>query len=476
MWSSVCPRRQGWSSGHSLPDEAPNTVDTLHALSSDLPSVEYAARLPRGFRAGAATAGVKKSGRPDLSVVVVDSRAGSVAATFTPNRFASAPVLLSKAHLATVDPAGAGRYGRTAALLSVSGCANAATGDAGMDDQRRLADVLGAAIGVPADQTLAVATGMIGPRYPMERIEPALARLVADGLTASDDAFVAVAEALRTTDSKAKWATAVVELPDVDGTLRRVTVSGVAKGVGMIHPRMATMLAYLLTDADVDPADLSRMLRPIVARTWDQLSVDGDTSTSDTVFLVTSGAAGAARVTTGSAAWAVLSGAVEAVARSLARQQAADGEGATSLLTCQVSGAADDADARAAARAVVSSSLVKAAIHGRDPNWGRIADALGNAQLADAAVLEAAGLSTEEAARRGGSRLDLDPDAVRIAIAGIEVFRGIPIDFDAAAVSAAMDTEEIVVRVDLGSGPGTGEAFGCDLTEAYVRENSEYST
>jgi glutamate N-acetyltransferase / amino-acid N-acetyltransferase len=218
------------------------------------------------------------------------------------------------------------------------------------------------------------------------------------------------------------------------------------------------------------------MLRPIVARTWDQLSVDGDTSTSDTVFLVASGGSGAAPVSPGSDAWTILTRAVEAVGRSLARQQAADGEGATSLLTCQVTGAADDADARAAARAVVSSSLVKAAIHGRDPNWGRIADALGNAQLADAAVLEAAGLPGDEAARRGGSRLDLDPDAVRIAIAGFEVFRGTPLDFDAAAVSAAMDGEEIVVRVDLGSGPGTGEAFGCDLTEAYVRENSEYST
>ena len=199
---------------------------------------------------------------------------------------------------------------------------------------------------------------------------------------------------------------------------RTVTVSGIAKGVGMIHPRMATMLAYVLTDADVSPADLSRMLRPIVARTWDQLTVDGDTSTSDTVFLVASGASGAARVAPGSADWTRLAAAVEAVCRSLARQQAADGEGATSLLTCQVTGAADDADARAAARAVVSSSLFKAAVHGRDPNWGRIADALGNAQLADAAVLEMAGLSPEDAARRGGSRLDLDPATVRISHRG----------------------------------------------------------
>ena len=146
------------------------------------------------------------------------------------------------------------------------------------------------------------------------------------------------------------------------------------------------------------------MLRPVVARTWNQLSVDGDTSTNDTVFLVASGASGAAASSAGSAGMAALGAAVEAVGRDLARQQAADGEGATTLLTCQVTGARDDAEARAVARAVVSSSLVKAAIHGRDPNWGRIADALGNAQLADAAVLEAAGLPADEAAARARSR------------------------------------------------------------------------
>jgi glutamate N-acetyltransferase/amino-acid N-acetyltransferase len=255
-----------------------------------------------------------------------------------------------------------------------------------------------------------------------------------------------------------------------------VTVSGIAKGVGMIHPRMATMLAYVLTDATVEPQVLSRLLRPVVARTWDQLTVDGDTSTSDTVYLVASGGAGAAPMAPGATGWDAFAAAVEAVCRSLARQQAADGEGATSLIRCVVPGARDDADARAAARAVVASSLFKAAVHGRDPNWGRVADALGNAQLADDAVLEAAGLSPEEAARRGGSRLDVDPDRVRITIAGTDVFAGTPLDFDPAVVSAAMDTTEVEVRIDLGEGVGVGEAFGCDLTEEYVKENSEYST
>lgn len=440
--------------------------------SSRLPAVERAARLPRGFRAGAATAGVKASGRPDLSVVLVDGAAGAVAATFTPNRFASAPVLLSREHLA----AGGGRHGRVAALLSVSGCANAATGADGLADQRRLAEVLGSAIGVPAERTLAVATGLIGPRYPMDRVEPALTRLATGDLGTDDGAFEAVAEALRTTDSRPKWASVRLELPAPDGSGVQVTVSGVAKGVGMIHPRMATMLAYVLTDATVEPEVLSGLLRPVVARTWDQLTVDGDTSTSDTVYLVASGAAGTRPIAPGAPGWDAFAAAVEAVCRSLARQQAADGEGATSLITCVVTGARDDAEARAAARAVVASSLFKAAVHGRDPNWGRVADALGNAQLADAPVLEAAGLPADEAARRGGSRVDIDPDRVRITIAGTDVFHGLPLPYDAAAVSRAMDAPEVVVRVDLGSGEGVGEAFGCDLTEAYVRENSEYST
>jgi glutamate N-acetyltransferase/amino-acid N-acetyltransferase len=207
--------------------------------------------------------------------------------------------------------------------------------------------------------------------------------------------------------------------------------------------------------------------------------VDGDTSTNDTVFLLASGASGTAEVTTGSVAAATLGAAIEAVARDLARQQAADGEGASTLITCQVSGAADDATARAIAREVVSSSLVKAAVHGRDPNWGRLAGAAGNARLADAAVLEAAGIPSAEAAARGGTAAALDPGSLRIAIAGQLVFdgsRGGPVPFDRSAARAAMDAPEVLFRFDLGQGDGRGEAFGCDLTEAYVRENSEYTT
>ena len=285
--------------------------------------------------------------------------------------------------------------------------------------------------------------------------------------------------ALRTTDSVTKLATTTVELPGADGGAVTVRVSGMAKGVGMIHPNMATMLSVVLTDASVAPEVLWAILRPVAARTWDQLSVDGDTSTNDTVLVVASGGASAAPVEPGSPPAAAFAAAVEAVARDLARQQAADGEGATTLITAVVRGARDDVDARAVARAVVTSSLVKTAAHGNDPNWGRIAGAAGNAQAALATVLEAAGLSTADAAARAGTPVRLDPDRLRIAIAGFPVFDGTaggPLAFDRAAARAAMAAPELVIELDLGLGDGTGEAFGCDLTEAYVIENSEYTT
>jgi glutamate N-acetyltransferase/amino-acid N-acetyltransferase len=243
---------------------------------------------------------------------------------------------------------------------------------------------------------------------------------------------------------------------------------------------MATMLSVLMTDAAVAaPEALAAILSPVAARTWNQLSVDGDTSTNDTVLLIASGAAGTTPAAPGNTAFDALRRGVEAVARDLARQQAADGEGATTLLTCQVSGALDDAEARAVARAVISSSLVKAAFHGRDPNWGRIAGAAGNARLTDAAVLEAAGIASEEAARRGGGPATVDPARLRIAIAGHLVYDGPgggPATFDKGVVRESLDTPEVLVRLELGLGDGTGEAFGCDLTEQYVIENSEYST
>jgi glutamate N-acetyltransferase/amino-acid N-acetyltransferase len=441
-----------------------------------LPPVERRPVIPAGFAAGGVPAGIKASAAPDLAVIVPTTGRAAAAAVFTPNAFAAAPVILSRRHLASSALEGEGRYGWTAGIVSTAGCANAATGPAGEADQNTVATFLASALGADTNDILCLSTGLIGTRLPLERVQAGIAALVPDGLATADAGFLAAAEALRTTDSVTKVATTSITLPSPDGGSTPVIVSGMAKGVGMIHPRMATMLAVVLTDALVEPAILSGLLRSATARTWDQLTVDGDTSTNDTVFLVASGASGATVIGAGSAEAVALGAAIEAVARDLARQQAADGEGATTLITCQVGGARDEVEARAVARAVVASSLVKAAAHGRDPNWGRIVGAVGNAQLADAAVLEAGGLPAAEARERGGDRVVVDPARISVTLAGHLVYDGGPVPFDRDAARAAMDAPELLVAIDLGVGGDAGEAFGCDLTETYVIENAEYST
>lgn len=446
--------------------------------AGDLPPVERRAALPAGFRAGGHTAGIKASGRPDLLLVVAEPGPAAAAAVFTPNAFAAAPVRRSRANLAATSGDARGGSGWASAVVSTSGCANAATGPAGDADQEAVGRLTADALSIEPDQVLHLSTGVIGTRLPLERVRTGVEALV-PALGETDAHLEAAAVALRTTDSVTKVATTSVGLPGPDGSPVTVTVSGIAKGVGMIHPNMATMLSIVLTDAAIEPEVLWSLLRPAAARTWDQLSVDGDTSTNDTVFVLASGAAGSTSVAAGSTGAAALGAAIEAVARDLARQQAADGEGATILVTASVTGARDDAEARAVARAVISSSLVKAAAHGKDPNWGRIAGAAGNATLASAAVLEAAGLDPEVAAARAGRPVALDPDRLAITIAGHLVFDGAhggPVDFDREAARAAMHADELVIGLDLGQGDGRGEAFGCDLTETYVIENSEYTT
>lgn len=449
--------------------------DELGALPNLLPPVEERAAMPAGFRAGGLSAGIKPSGRPDLALVATLHGPAAVAAVFTRNAVVAAPIRLSRAHLNATEIGGGGRFGWADAVVATAGSANAATGPEGDSDQAELSGAVATSLHTKPERILALSTGVIGVRLPLDQVREGLARLV-PLLAATDAGLEAVATAIMTTDTKVKLATTAVELPGPNGRAVRITVSGVAKGVGMIHPRMATMLGVILTDASASPATLFGLLSPVVQRTWNQVSVDGDTSTNDTVFLLASGASRGRPVVAASPEAAMLGGAIEAVARSLARQQAADGEGATTLITCQVSGAADDHDARAVARSVVSSSLLKAAVHGRDPNWGRVASAAGNARLPDEQLLEAAGLHHTEAMPRAGRQPELDVDRLRVAIAGTLVFSGAPVPFDRDAVRKVMDAPEVLIRVDLGLGDGTGEAFGCDLTEGYVIENSEYTT
>ena len=446
--------------------------------SPPLPSVERRPALPAGFVAGGTTAGIKASGRPDLALIVATGGPAAAAAVFTPNAFAAAPVKQSRANLAATSDDPRGGFGFASAVISTSGCANAATGAAGDTDQEAVGRLVAGACGIDQQHVLHLSTGIIGTRLPLDRIEAGVGNLYS-ALTGDDAGLRAAADALRTTDSVLKAATTSLVLPAADGEPVTVTITGIAKGVGMIHPNMATMLSVVLTDAAAAPEVLWSVLRPAAARTWDQLSVDGDSSTNDTVFVLASGAAANAPLAAGSHGAVAFQSALEAVARDLARQQAADGEGATILITASVTGAVDDVDARGVARAVISSSLVKAAAHGKDPNWGRIAGAAGNATTASAAVLEAAGLASDVATTRASQPAQLDPDRLRIAIAGHLVFdgsQGGPLDFDRAAARAAMDAPELLIELDLGLGDGVGEAFGCDLTQEYVIENSEYTT
>jgi glutamate N-acetyltransferase/amino-acid N-acetyltransferase len=389
-------------------------------------------------------------------VVAVTGGSASAAAVFTDNLVQAAPVRLSRDHLAATG-SGDGS-GLASGVIVTSGCANAATGAAGDSDQLAVAQRLADRLGRPAEEMLVASTGLIGTRLPVAAVGGAVATLVPDGLAATDEAFAAVATAIMTTDSRSKIASLDVTLDGADGSRPGVRIAGLGKGVGMIHPRMATLIGIVLTDARVAPAALGSMLRDAVADTYNQISVDGDTSTNDTVFLLASGAADAPEIVPGTPAADTFQAGLAAVCRSLARQHAADGEGASTLITCRVTGAADRVDARAVARAVVSSSLFKAAVHGRDPNWGRIVMAAGNGRRPD------------------GTQVRLEVDRLSVRVAGTEVFHGEPVPFDAAPVARAMDAAEVVIELDLGVGDGVGEAWGCDLTEAYVIENSAYST
>jgi glutamate N-acetyltransferase/amino-acid N-acetyltransferase len=400
--------------------------------------IEGGVTAAAGFVAGALTAGLRTRPDPDLAVVATSGDAAAAAAVFTTNRFAAAPVLVAREVLAE-------SAGRVRAVVINAGCANAGTGRAGIDDARRVTAAAARAIGCDRGQVLPASTGLIGSRLQVDRIEAAVPALQ---LGADAVAGLAAATAIMTTDTRPKQAAARVGLADG----RTLTVGGMAKGAGMIHPRMATMLAFVTTDAQATPALLGELLREAVDRSFNQVSVDGDTSTNDAVFLLASGAAPGGPVDPVSGAAGALGDGVAAVCRSLAQQIAADGEGARSRIDVLVDGAASDEEARLLARAVATSSLVKAAVHGGDPNWGRIASAAGQ------------------------SGAWLDPERLAIRIGDQLVYDGEPQPFDEARARRALLAEVVELGLDLHLGNGRGEAWGCDLSAAYVAINSEYRT
>ncbi len=394
-------------------------------------------RLAPGFRAGAAACGLKASGALDIALVASQSPA-SAAAVFTTNRFPAAPVLYDRAVLAR-DPAG------LRALVANAGCANACTGPGGLVDARRMASLAAESVGCPEEGVLVLSTGVIGVPLDMGKVargvRAAAARLGEDAAEA--------ARAVLTTDTRPKVAAGEVALAGGP-----VVVRGFAKGAGMIHPHMATMLAVLTTDAAAAPGRLRRALRAAVAASFNRISVDGDMSTNDTVLLLASGASGV-EVQAGDEPAFVA--ALTATCASLARQIARDGEGATRLVEITVRGAADARQAHAVADAVARSSLVKTAVHGGDPNWGRILAAAGRS----GAALEP---------QRVG--LSFGPPEREVPV----VARGQRADYDEREAAALLRLDPVHITLDLGLGEGRSTVWTCDLSAEYVAINAHYTT
>jgi glutamate N-acetyltransferase / amino-acid N-acetyltransferase len=390
-----------------------------------------------GFRASSVTAGLKPSGRPDLALLVGDPGT-TVAGLFTTNSVAAAPVVLSRSRLAAGSPR---------AVLVNSGQANAATGPRGEHDALVSTAAAAAALGIAPEEVLQCSTGVIGEPLHMEQLIEALPKLVAGLGTDGGDGF---AEAILTTDTVEKTAATK------SGPFR---IGGCAKGVGMIAPSLATMLAFITTDAPVGPEDLTSLAADVLAPAFNSLIVDGCTSTNDTVLLFSSGAAGGDPVFLGSPAWHQLSDGLSIVATSLARSLIADGEGAGHVLIVDVDGAGNDDQARTIAKAVAGSMLVKTAAFGGDPNPGRILQAAG-----------AAGVALD------ASAIDVEIGGVRVAQGGVIPSAYFDDERFAAHAREAMGRDEIGITVRVGAGPGRSRALGCDLSYDYVRINGEYTT
>lgn len=393
--------------------------------------------LPGGFLAHTGHAGLREEG--DDVALIVSIRPCASAGVFTRSRFAGPSVELSRPRA---------RGGTARAIVVVAKNANVATGESGRRDAAELGELAARAAGVDADQVIVASTGVIGRRYPMELLRRHFKALTpppaAWAITAEDNnaAFragaLSVARAMMTTDTVPKT------------TVRDCGVSrvvGMAKGVGMIEPRMATMLAFVLTDAEVGATQLATMWQEAVDDTFNCLSVDTDTSTSDTAVVLANGAAGPVDL-------AALKVALREVCLDLTLQLARDGEGATKLITVSVGSARDRDQAKRVAKAVVNSPLVKTAVHGADPNWGRVAMAVGKCQ----------------------DDTDIDPDKVVIRFGEMETYPDSPGEAGLAKLRELMSADHVEIEVELGIGDCAATVYGCDLSADYVRINADYTT
>ncbi len=386
---------------------------------------------PRGFLAGATSAGIKtdNDGRLDLGILYSEVSCAT-AAVFTTNKVKAAPVILSQQKL---------RRNRARAVVVNSGCANSNTGKQGLADAHIMGEFAAQLTGVPVDEVQVSSTGVIGTYLPMDHIKSGMEKIVL-----TPDGGHELAQAIMTTDTVPK---------EVAVKAGDFIIGGMAKGSGMIHPDLATMLCFLTTDADVDADFLKHSLKEAVDRTFNMLSVDGDNSTNDTVLIMANSKAGGEKAMAGNRQAQVFKEALQKVCVYLTREIARDGEGATKLIEVIVCGAANDAEARMASRTIVSSSLVKAAVHGSDPNWGRVVAAAGR------------------------SGVELITDKLELEIGGVcLVSGGEPVPYDKDKVVKHMDGHEVLIKLGLNIGNGEATAWGCDLSEEYVTINSDYTT
>ena len=401
------------------------------AMQSPWQLVSGGVTAPQGFAASGIAAGLKPSGKPDLALLLAPEGA-ACAGAFTTSVVRAACVDLCVERLESTG-------GRARAVLINSGQANACTGDRGLIDSQRATQALADQLGVEADAMLICSTGVIGVPIPMPTLLAGLNPLVA-ALSATGGESAATA--ILTTDLVDKQVALEAELGG-----RRVRIGGMAKGSGMIHPDMATMLAFFSCDAGLEPEHWQAMVRRAVQRSFNAITVDGDTSTNDTVLAF---AAGAALPSEHHAA--LEEGLTEAM-QHLARAVARDGEGATCLIEVQVEGAEDELSALTVARTICGSSLVKTAVHGRDPNWGRVVAAAGRSGVA------------------------FDPEQVALWIGSHQLMQGgQPLPFDRNGASAELREPTVQIRLRLGAGSGQGRAWGCDLSDQYVRINADYTT
>lgn len=393
-----------------------------------------AVTMPGGYRAGATIAGIKESGLPDLALLASGSRTFA-AAVYTKNVVQAAPLQVSREHL---------QDGQILAVVVNSGNANCATGPQGVEDAAEMTRLAAERLGCAAADVFVNSTGIIGHYLPMEKIAAGIKNIELSSSGGGD-----FAQAILTTDTFVKEAVATFE---ANG--RQYMLGGCCKGAGMIHPDMATMLAFLTTDAPIAAEVLDARLRYAVDRSLNMVTVDGDTSTNDTVLLMANGAKGGPEIDAADGAGIeALDGALASVCTKLAQDIARDGEGSTKLIEMDVTGAASWEDARDVARSVVRSPLLKAALSKGDPNWGRVLMAAGYAGV------------------------DFDPDAVRLWLGGkLLVEAGASVGVPEAEAAEAVRGDTITIRLDLGSGEASARAWGCDLTEEYVRFNADYVT